>query len=251
MGFFGFLFPWGVILQGLALVHFIRRRPDNIWLWVIIFLGPLGALIYIAMEAVPDLSLLRQSFDSFGRKKRIRHLEALVLENPAPGNYEELADLYLDEHKFSRARDCYDKVLTRPGDYLDARYRRAIAALHLNDAAAARDDLEQVIAREPRYDSHRAMALLAHASAQTGDTARADALFAQVTEASTLPETYYNYASFLASQGRTEEARSWAQRIVTRRDSMPLYLRRRERPWFKKAKALLKRLPKEDSRAKA
>lgn len=244
MGFFGFLFPWGVILQALALVHFIRRRPDNIWMWVIIFLGPLGALVYIAMEVVPDLSLLRQSFDSYGRKKRIRHLEALVLENPAPGNYEELADLYLDEHKFSRARECYDKVLARPGDYLDARYRRAIAALHLNDAASARDDLEQVIAREPRYDSHRALALLAHASAQTGDTGRADALFAQATEASTLPETYYNYASFLASQDRTDEARSWVQRIMTRRDSMPMYLRRRERPWFKKAKALLKRLPK-------
>jgi hypothetical protein len=244
MGFFGFLFPWGVILQVLALVHFIRRRPDNIWMWVIIFLGPLGALVYIAMEVVPDLSLLRQSFDSYGRKKRIRHLEALVLENPAPGNYEELADLYLDEHKFSRARECYDKVLARPGNHLDAHYRRAIAALHLNDATAAREDLEQVIAREPRYDSHRAMALLAHASAQTGDTGRADALFAQVTEASTLPETYYNYASFLASQGRTDEARGWARRIVTRRDSMPLYLRRRERPWFKKAKALVKRLPK-------
>lgn len=243
MGFFGFLFPWGVILQVLALVHFIRRRPDNIWLWVIILLGPLGALIYIAMEIVPDVSLLRQSFDSYGRKKRIRHIEALVLENPAPGNYEELADLYLDEHKFSRARECYDKVLARPGDHLDARYRRAIAALHLNDATAAREDLEQVVAREPRYDSHRAKALLAHASAQTGDTGRADALFAQVTEASTLPETYYNYASFLASQGRTDEARTWAQRIVTRRDSMPLYLRRRERPWFKKAQALLKRLP--------
>lgn len=248
---FGFFYPWGGILQVLALVHFIRRRPDNFWLLVIFLGGPPGALIYLAIEALPDLSLLRQSFDSYGRKKRIRHLEALVLENPAPGNYEELADLYLDEHKFSRARECYDKVLARPGDHLDARYRRAIAALHLNAAAAARDDLEQVIAREPRYDSHRAMALLAHSYAQTGDTARADALFAQVTEASTLPETYYNYASFLASQGRTDEARSWAQRIVTRRDSMPLYLRRRERPWFKKAKALLKRLPNSGLRPQA
>ena len=244
MGFFGFVYPWGVILQIMALMHFIRRRPDNFWLWIIIFFGPPGALIYLAMEALPDVSLLRQSFDSYGRKKRIRHLEALVLENPAPGNYEELADLYLDEQKFARARECYDNVLARPGDHLDARYRRAIAALRLNDAAAAREDLEQVVAREPRYDSHRALALLAHACAQTGDVQRADALFAQVTESSTLPETYYNYASFLASQGRTDEARSWAQRIVTRRDSMPLYLRRRERPWFKKAKALVKRMPK-------
>jgi hypothetical protein len=251
VGFFSFLYPWGVILQGLALVHYIRRRPDTTWLWAIIFLGPPGALIYLVVEAVPDVSLLRQSYESYGRKKKIRQLEALVLENPSPGNYEELADLYLDEQKFTRARECYDKVLARPGDFLDARYRRAITALELGDAVAARQDLEQVIAREPKYDSHRALALLAHACGQTGDVERADSLFARVTEASTLPETYFNYASFLASQGRADEARAWAQRIVARRDSMPLYLRRRERPWFRKANALLKRLPKTGPRPKA
>ena len=244
MGFFSYLFPWGFILQGLAIVHFIRRRPDTIWLYVIVFLGPLGALVYIGLEVLPDLSLLRQSFDSYGRKKRIRQLEALVLANPAPGNYEDLAGLYLDEKKYARARECYDKVLERPGDHQDARYRRAIASLELNDAAAARDDLRQVVEREPKYDSHRAMALLAHAYGQTGDATQADALFARVTESSTLPETYLNYASFLASQGRTDEARTWAQRIVALRDSMPMYLRRRERPWFRKAKSLLKKLPK-------
>ena len=247
MGFLSVFFPWGFILQALAIVHFIRRRPDNTWLWVIVFLGPPGAVIYLAIEVLPDLSLLRHSYDSFGRRKRIRHLEALVLENPSPGNYEELAELYLDEQKYARARECYDKVVARPGDHLDARYRRAIAELQLEDAAAARDDLEYVTGREPRYDSHRALALFAHACAKTGDNERADALFARVTEASTLPETYFNYASFLTSQGRTDEARTWAQRIVARRDSMPLYLRRRERPWFRKAKALLKRLPKRSS----
>ena len=86
------------------------------------------------------------------------------------------------------------------------------------------------------------MALLADACAKTGDAGQAAVLFARVTESSTLPETYYNYASFLAAQGDKAQARAWAQRIVARRDSMPVYLRRRERPWFKKAKALLKRL---------
>ena len=61
MGFFSLLFPWGVILQVLAIVHFIRRRPDGIWLFVIVFLGPIGALVYIFMEVLPDLTLLRQS----------------------------------------------------------------------------------------------------------------------------------------------------------------------------------------------
>jgi hypothetical protein len=251
MGFLGFFYPWGVILQLIAVVHFIRRRPDNNWLFAIFFLGPPGALVYIFVEIVPDLSLLRQSYDSFGRKKKIRHLEALVLANPAPGNYEELAECYLDEKKFAKARESYDKVLARPGDHLDAHYRRAIAAIQLGDAPAARKDLEHVVGREAKYDSHRAMALLAHTCAETGDAAQAGALFARVTESSTLPETYYNYASFLASQGKADEARAWAQRLIVLRDSMPLYVRRRERPWFRKAKALLKRLPKGSPRPKA
>jgi hypothetical protein len=244
MGFLSFFYPWGVILQVLAMVHFIRRRPDTMWVWVIMFLGPPGALVYIAIEVLPDVVVLRQSFDSFGRRKRIRHLEAVVLQNPSPGNYEELADLYLDDGKFARARECYDKALARPTDHPDPIYRRAIAAMHLEDHPAALRDLEEVTRREPKYDSHRALALLAHAAAKTGDAGRAATLFEQATAASTAPETYFNYASFLASQGRSAEAREWLDRILSQRASMPRYVQRRERPWFAKARALRKRLPK-------
>src|ERR1039458_8862656 len=48
MGFLShLLYPWGIILQGLAIVHFIRRRPDTYWIFIILFLGPLGAIIYL------------------------------------------------------------------------------------------------------------------------------------------------------------------------------------------------------------
>jgi hypothetical protein len=244
MGFLSLFFPWGVALQALAIVHFIRRRPDNTWLWVIVFLGPPGALVYIAMEVVPDLGLLRQTFDAFGRRKRIGHLEALVRENPSPGNYEELGDLYLDEQKYARARDCYDKALARHDDHPDPLYRRGIAAIHLGDFPAAVRDLEAVTTRNSRYDSHRALALLAHAYANAGEPAKADTLFNQAINASTLTETYFHYASFLASQRRVAEAREWAERIIARKAAMPRYLQRRERPWFRKTTALLKRLPK-------
>jgi hypothetical protein len=242
VGFIGFLFPWGVLLQLLAIVHFIRRRPEPYWLWVIIFLGPLGALVYIAIEVIPDLGLLRQSFDAFGRRKRIGQLEALVLENPSVGNYEELADLYLDDRQFAKARDSYNKAITSRGDSLDPIYRRGIAEIELGDFAAAVRDLETVTAREPKYDFNRAPALLAHAYANTNELAKAGALFEQAVEASTLSETYFNYATFLAAQGRTAEARQWAERILARKATMPRYLQRRERPWFRNAKGLLKRL---------
>jgi hypothetical protein len=243
MGFIGFLFPWGVILQAIAIVHFIRRRPDTIWLWVIIFLGPLGALVYIGMEVVPDLGLLRQSYDAFGRRKRIHQLEAVVIDNPSAGNFEELADLYLDEGKFARARECYDKAIGR-GQDLDPVYRRGIAEIHLKDFAAAATDLEHVVASDPKYDFNRAIALLAHAYAGSGQTAKADELFRQAVEVSTLSETYINYAAFLAAQDRPAEAREWLQRVLSKKLTMPRYLQRRERPWFRRASALLKRLPK-------
>jgi hypothetical protein len=244
MGSLTFLFyPWGIILQGLAIVHFIRRRPDSYWLWVIIFLGPIGALVYFAVEVIPDAGLLRQSFKVFPRRRRIRELEFAILDNPSAGNYEELADLYLEEGQFARARQSYDKSISARTDSLDPFYRRGIAEIELGDFPAAIVDLERVVSKEPKYDFQRAAGLLAHAYANTGQPDRAEALFQQVTVLSTSSETYYNFALLLASQQRNSEAREWAQKILAKRPTMPGYLRRRERPWFRRANALLKKLP--------
>ena len=130
-------FQWGILLQVLAVLHFLRRRPDTFWLWIIIFFGPLGAFIYILMEVVPDLGLIRQSFEGFGRRKRIKDLEALVQQNPAAGNYEELGDLYLDEGKYAKARECYDKAITPRTMHADPFYRRGVAAIQMGDFSAA------------------------------------------------------------------------------------------------------------------
>ena len=62
---------------------------------------------------------------------------------------------------------------------------------------------------------------------------------------STLSETQYNYACFLVDESRAAEAREWAERILRKKATMPNYIRRRERPWFRKAAALLKRIPGE------
>jgi hypothetical protein len=114
--------------------------------------------------------------------------------------------------------------------------------VELGDFAAAVSDLERVVGNDQGYDFHRAKGLLAHAYANTGQPAKADELFRQVTVISTLSETYYNYALFLYAQERVAEAREWAQKILAKKPTMPGYLKRRERPWFRRATALLKRL---------
>jgi len=244
MGILNHLFyPWGLLLQGLALIHFIRRRPDNWWIWVIVFLGPLGALVYLLAEAVPDAGLLRQSFQVFPRRKQIRRLEAMIHDNPSAGNYEELGHLYLDDGKLAAARGAFDRAIAARSDTLDAFYRRGMCAVLLGDAAAALPDLQRVVNKEPDYDFYRAMGLLAHAYARIGEKERSEALFRQATLISTLSETYLNFAELLASEGRTAEAREWAQKVLDKKPAMPGYLRRRERPWFRGASKMLKRLP--------
>jgi hypothetical protein len=239
----GIFYPYGIVLQAIALTHFVRRRPDGFWIWVIIMGGGVGALIYILVEVLPDVVLLRGAMQVFPRRKRIRYLEAAVLDNPSVGNYEELGDLYLDDGRFAKARACFDRAISPRTYAADPFYRRGLAAMALGDHAAAVADLEQAVRIDPRYDYQRAAGLLAHELAQVGRTDEALAQFAAVTETSTLSETQYNYASLLAANGRTAEAKEWAQRILAKKPTMPAYVRRQERGWFRKAAALLKRLP--------
>ncbi len=242
MGFFFHLLSYGFILQAIAIVHFIRRRPDGFWIWIIIFGGGFGALVYIVAEVIPDMGLLRGAFRMFPRRQRIRELQAVVEENPSPGNYEELGSLYLDNGEYVRARECFDRAISSRTDSPDPFYRRALAELELKDYAAAVPDLEHVVSREPNYDFHRAAGLLGYAYWRTGRTAQADAYFAHVTELSTSTEIQFYYASFLASQGRRAEAREWAERILAKKRSMPGFQRRRDRPWFRRANALMRQL---------
>jgi len=239
---FFFVSWWGLILQAVAIVHFIRRRPDTYWLFIILIGGWLGALVYILAEVIPDAGLLRTSFQALPRRRRIRELERAILDNPSAGNYEELGLLYLDDRDFSRARACYDKAISSRTDSVDPFYRRGVAEVEMGDFAAAVPDLERAVAKDPNYDFHRAKGLLAHAYAQTGQGENAERLFQQATKISTSSETYYNYALFLHAQGRNEEARAWAQKILDQRRTMPGYQLRRERVWFRKAYGLLARL---------
>ena len=239
---FGLFYPYGIILQAIAIVHFARRRPDTYWLWIIIIGGGLGAAAYILLEVVPDAGLLRTSFQVFPRRRQIKQLQAAIIDNPSIGNYEELGDLYLEDGQFARARECFDRVIASRPDTPDPYYRRALAALALDDTKAGAADLEEVFNRDPKYDYQRAAGLLAHALGKTGQEERALKLFADTLELSTLSETQYNYAALLAEQGKKAEAKEWAERVLRKKLTMPSYLRRRERPWFRKASALLKRL---------
>lgn len=237
-----FTSPITLLLWGMAILHFIKRRPNTYWLWIIIMGGPVGAVVYLVMEALPDLQI-HHSFQWIHRRKRLKQLETAVLDNPSVGNYEEMGELYSEEKKYARARECFDKAITPRTSMPSPFYGRALSELQLGDYPAAVADLERVLTFDPKYDYGRAPGLLAHAYAMLGNQEKAGRLFEQVMEGSTLSETQYNYANFLKQVGRNQEAREMVRKILNKKATLPRYLKRRERPWFRRAETLLKQLP--------
>src|SRR5437762_4875481 len=235
-------YPWGFVVQIFAIVHFVRRRPENYWFYVIFFLGWLGAAVYIVAEVIPDLGLLRGVFQGFGRRSRIQKVETNILDNPSPANYEELGELYKDQGQYAKGREAFTHAISARSDSIYTFYSRALCSLALNDLPAAIPDLEIVVAGDRKFDYYRAAGLLADAYSRTGQLHRAESLFTEVTQISTTPETLYNYASFLKTTNRREEACEWAQKLIAKKRTLPRYMQRRERPWFRKGKTLLKEL---------
>jgi len=235
-------YPWGFIVQGVALWHFVKRRPEGYWLFIIIFGSVLGAGVYVVVEMIPDLGLLRGTFQGFGRRSRIQSLETLILDNPSVGNLEELAELYFEQKNYAKARELLNRAISTRSDSPHAFYLRAKAALGMGDFAAAIPDLEYVVGKDAKFDYYRATGLLGDAYARTGDLEKAAFYFAPAAQFSTRPETLYNFANYLKLAGRKEEACEWAEKLLAKKRTLPRYMQRVERPWFRKGKALQKEL---------
>ena len=240
-------YPWGFIVQIVALIHFVRRRPENYWLYIILLGGFVGSSAYLLVEAVPDLGLLRGVFRGFGRRTRIQKLETDILDNPSAANFEELGEMYLDEKKFEKSRESFTKAIAARSDSPHTFYLRAKASIGLGDFAAAIPDLERAVGSDHKFDYYRAAAMLANAYAQSGDYERADLTYSEPMQFSTTPETLYNYANFLKLAGRKDEAKQWAQTLMAKKRTLPRYMQRYERPWFRKGKALIKELAEKAS----
>jgi tetratricopeptide (TPR) repeat protein len=151
-------------------------------------------------------------------------METHIPDNPSAANYEELRELYKDQRQFEKAREAFTNAIAARGDSIYTFCSRGQSSLGLNDFAAAIPDLELVTAADRKFDYYRTAGLLADAYAQTGQLERADPLFAEVTQISTTPETLYNYASFLKTANRREEAREWVHKLLAKKRMLPRYM---------------------------
>jgi len=153
-----------------------------------------------------------------------------------------LAELYFEQNDYGKARDLLNRAIAARSDSPHAFYLRAKSALGMGDYAAAIPDLDLVVGKDAKFDYYRATGLLGDAYARTGNLERAAFYFAPAVRYSTTPETLYNFANYLRLTGKKEEAREWAMKLAAKKRTLPRYMQRVERPWFRKGKVLEKEL---------
>ncbi len=237
---FHFPLTLGLLLQVLMLVHYFRRRPEGYWFFVILFLGPLGALIYFVLEVVPDIRVKPPLLRKLERRRRRQWLEQMAGESPSIEALQELGEIYAAEGAHKEAVDFFSRVLKRDPEAREALYRRAKSLIELGEAEQAVADLEALVRAEPAYHFYDAYLTLAGCYERIGRNDAARAAYQEILGRTTVSRAYYDYGRLLARLGELETAREMMRQILAKKPALPRYLRRQERPWFRKAEAFLK-----------
>ena len=181
---FGLFYPYGIVLQAIAIAHFARRRPDTV----------------LALDHHHRRRPRRRRLHPAGSRARRRPAAHVVPGLPSPpadqtasgGHHRQPVDWQLRGARRSLPRGPPVRAgagMLRQGHRRRSRTRPIPSTAGRSPSSrwtmhsAAATDLEEVVERDPKYDYQRAAGLLAHALDKTGQQERGLKLFADTLEA--------------------------------------------------------------------
>jgi len=241
MGYYGFYL--GFIPQIIALIHFFRNRPEGYWFWIILFFGPLGAVIYffaVVFSGTPGS--VEDKFRASMKEKR----KATLLQNKInagealPYDYSELGEILFKMKKYSLAIEALTEAVKKTPTDLEARFYLGLSLEQLTRFEEAGRQLEPLIMKDSKFKFGEAMLALARCYRGAGEIQAATGAFKKVLSQNNFAEARYSLAELLLQLDKNDEAKEHLQRIITesKTTDLPKHVRRVEKKWVKKARTL-------------
>ena len=238
-----------VLVAGLAVaftvwmaVEAFRREGVSLWFWVILFLGPIGAVVYFFAEFAQQV-FGRPVFET--REATAADLSAAEADVAQAGNaftWTAYATALRGRRQLDKAIDAARKGLEHDPTHQEARYELGLALEAGGRHEEARAELEKVVAADPRFDSDRVLFVLARAQQGGGDDEAARVSLETLAARSGSPEVLFECAVVQARLGDRAAAAENLQRISTEAKEVPDYLERNVRPWVRRAERSLRKL---------
>lgn len=248
----GGLIPSLIFLAGTAfwlwmLIDAVRRE-EYVWAVIIFFFSILGCIFYFLMVYQPSGGALStRGFELPGAydRRRIAKLKADIHHLDKPHLHLQLGDIYFSQGKLDDAEASYRAAYERDKEDPDIRSHLAQTFLRKGNAREALPLLAGVVEENPRHDYCHSLMALAEAQGQLGDTSSAIASWRRVLQMSGYSRARVQLAELLM-QGKdnADEARKLLREVIDDEPHLPAFQRRKEKPWVRRAKSLLGKLPK-------
>jgi len=236
------------LIQALLIVHVIKTGRNFLWIWVLILLPfGLGALVYVAVEIVPDLFRSRtaqrtargfkRAMDPGADLRRFEN-EARVTGNVA--SRQRYAEELRRHQRYDEAIEQYRQALTGLYEH-DPNLMLGLAQAQFGkgDAGGARATLDELIAQNPGFRSPEGHLLYARALEAEGNVAKALEEYRVLAPAYPGAEASVRYAQLLKRQGQLAEAQRVARELLEQARIAPGHYRRAQREWLDAARGLL------------
>ncbi len=229
-----------ILIDVALVVHCLRTGRNSLWIFVIVFLGPLGWLIYGIVELLPGL------LGGSGARRAVRGMRRTLDPGQELRRYAAEAQRTGDV----ASRQHYAEELIRHGRAPEAAevYRQALTGLYESDPdlmlglaraqfamaayAEARATFEELMKRNPGFQSPDGHLLYARTLEAEGDTPRALQEFASVSRYYAGAEAPLRYAQLLRASGDVARARGVLKDLLDNARSAPRYYRRMQRQWL-------------------
>jgi hypothetical protein len=220
-------------------LNVVRTGQDTIWLWVILLLQPIGALVYVIAILVPQWTggstarrMSKAARETLDPGRAYREAKAAHDLTPTVGNQMRLASAAAELGRWQEAETLYGQALQGVHEDDPALLLgRARALIELGRPAEALVLLEKLAAQG---DAGRTpQATLAFARAYEGLSRNAEAETAYLDAEGRVPglEGIARHAAFLAKTGRRDEARAVLAEIDKRMGRANPHFRKEARAW--------------------
>jgi len=235
----------GLLSLGL-IVHCIKTGRNTIWVYVLVILITfpfVGSLVYIGAEILPELLRSRTSQramrgirTTLDPEAALRRAENSMKVTGDVASRQRYADELVRLGRAGEALPIYQSCLT--GVFTDdpkLLLGYAHARFAADDAAGARQTLDELIQKNPDFRSPDGHLLYARALEAEGNTEKSLSEYATLAEYYPGAEAGVRYARLLNRQGQGEMARQVLKSLLERAKFAPAHYRKAQREWLDEA----------------
>ncbi|HXA39103.1 MAG TPA: tetratricopeptide repeat protein [Phenylobacterium sp.] len=233
----GFLLS--LVMAILLCWHAVKTGRNSMWLWIILMTQPLGGLVYIALNIVPDIfggttarKIGRAARETLDPHREYREAKQACEETPTVRNQSRLAAAAAHLGHYGEAEALYRTAAH--GVHADdpvLLLGLANALLELRRPADALEVLEKLGNDEAHGRTPAAAMSLGRAYEELGRIAEADTAYAWAAERLPGFEALARYAAFMARHGRRDEARAVVDDLDKRMAKLRGQFRREAQTW--------------------